>query len=143
MRRAAGTSLVEVMGALAAASIVIAGATSIMLQTERDRRFAGALADDALALRRAAGAIERDVRCADRVQIDGTRVDLGDAAWRLDGATLTRNDTPVARRVAAFDVAQEPGGAIRVRLELDPRTTDAARHAAVAIVATPRAEGAR
>lgn len=144
-RRRAGHTLVELTASLGAATVLVGAAVAVVLHAERDRVFVAALAEDARGLRRAAAAIERDVRTARVVRVSGDGLDADEVAWRLVGDTLRRGDEVLARRVAEFRaetadaVAPSRDGAVRVRIELAPLTPGAARRAGVTTTTRPRA----
>ena len=135
MTRRAGHTLIELTATMAGLSVLVGGATAIGLQAVRDRRCAAELGDDTLSLRRAADAIERDLRAAAPVT-EGT-------LWTLDHGTLRRDDVIFARRVAAFETTRNPDGSIRVRIELAPRTEGATRRASITTTVKPRIDGAK
>ena len=141
MTRRAGHTLVELLACMAGLSALVGAALSIGLQAERDRRLANGLGNDTMALRRAADAIERDVRGATRVSIEQGSLTLGAVTWRVDSTTLLRGDERVATRVAAFEALRDAEGAVHVRIELAPRTAGASRRATVATTVRPRVEG--
>lgn len=151
MRRPRGFTLIELMVYLAVVGIVTAAATPILVAAVADRRLGESLADDALALRRAADAIERDLRCATQVRTGDGRLTLrredADVSWSVEGGVLRRRgpdgEREFARRAASFDVGEDVarGGArgVSYSLTLRPRSEGASRRARISGVVVPRA----
>jgi hypothetical protein len=142
MRRQAGFTFVEVtatLGLIAAVSLVVGGIT---LAAERSRDLGAAYAADVADTRRALDAVERDLRAAHDVRIDASSLvasgDAGVAAWKLDGATLSRDGVVVARNVATF-AAQREDDVVVVTMTLGRRSPDAKRTATVGTAVRLRA----
>jgi len=148
MRRRHGFTLLELMVYLALLGVLTAAATPLLVASAADRRLGESLADDALALRRAADALERDLRCGRALWIGVEQARLhdddGEVRWDLDRGVLRRRgpagESEVLRRVAGFEIARD-GACVRYAMTLEPRTVGATRRAHVAGAVAPRVTG--
>jgi len=130
VRRDRGFTFFEMMasvGLIAAVSLVVGG---LALGAERSRDLGAAYALDVADTRRALDAMERDLRAARDVRVDGSTLVAGAATWTSDKTALRRGGVVLARNVAAF-VARRDGDVVDVTITLGRRSPDAKRTASV------------
>jgi type II secretory pathway pseudopilin PulG len=142
VRREAGFTFLEVIASLAliaGVSVVVGG---LAVGAERSRGLGAAYALDVADARRALDAVERDLRAAHDVRVDGSTIvastDAGDVAWSLDKTALRRDGVVLARNVAAF-AARRDGDVVDVTITLGRRSPDAKKTASVATSVRMRA----
>ena len=133
-----GFSIVEAMVAVAVISMFMAATVGITGRLNRSGATARAYVDDVSRCQRALRQIDADLRCARSVaqSKDGVQVELDEetVVYRLADGVLTRTSPTVsavvARRIAGFDLTTR-GRLVTMRLELLPRSANAARVAVV------------
>ena len=143
MRRQRGLTLLELMGTLTLLGAVTLVAAALSFDAQRTHDLGAAYANDIAETRRALEAVERDVRCAHEVRVDGKAVvvatDAGDVVWTLDGKALRRGSEVMARNIARFDTHRAARGVVDVRIELGRRSPDARASASVETTVAMRA----
>jgi hypothetical protein len=135
VRRDRGFTLLELIGSLALVATTGLVSAALVLDAHRTRDLGDAYANDVTETRRALDAIERDLRGARDVTIDGTHLVVatgeGDVTWDLDGKSLRRGEVVMSRNVAAFETKRD-GDRVDVTLVLGARSEHSRSKASVA-----------
>jgi prepilin-type N-terminal cleavage/methylation domain-containing protein len=143
MRRQRGFTLLELVGSLALIASISVVAGGVALHAKETTDLASSYANDVAEVRRALGAVERDLRGAREAWTRPDSLvavtDSGCVSWTLADGSLMRDGAVLARNVAEFHSERRPDGCVRVTIRLGRRAANAARVATVSTSVLVRA----